>query len=157
MLNQMQFRRFRWELIVQQYDQMIKYATAIRTHTASTEAILRRFMKANAAHPAYAAMLELGRAQRTIFLARWLRDRDLQRETTAALNVVENYKGVNDYIHFGKSGELASNRREEQELSMLCLHILQSSLGFVDTLMVQGRYIDGPRRLGRTGVARRAR
>lgn len=51
--------------------------------------------------------------------------------------MVENYNGVNDYIHFGKSGELASNRREEQELSMLCLHILQSCLGFVNTLMLQ--------------------
>ena len=51
---------------------------------------------------------------------RWLRDRDLQRETESALNVVENYNGVNDYIRFGKRGELASNRREEQELGMLC-------------------------------------
>lgn len=51
--------------------------------------------------------------------------------------MVENYNGVNDYIHFGKSGELASNRREEQELSMLCLHILQSCLAFVNTLMLQ--------------------
>ncbi len=68
--------------------------------------------------PAYAAMLEVGRAQRSIFLARWLRGRDLQRETTAGLNVVENYNGVNDYISFGKRGEVASNRREEQELSM---------------------------------------
>jgi len=50
---------------------------------------------------------------------------------------VENCNGVQDYIHFGKSGELASNRREEQELSMLCLQILQSSLGFVNTLMIQ--------------------
>lgn len=32
-------RPIRWELITQQYDQMIKYATAIRTRTASTEAI----------------------------------------------------------------------------------------------------------------------
>jgi len=48
---------------------MIKYATAIRTGTASTEAILRRFAKANAVHPAYQAMAEVGRAQRTIFLA----------------------------------------------------------------------------------------
>jgi len=63
-------------------------------------------------------MLEVGRAQRTIFLARYLRDRELQRETNAGLNVVENYNGVNDYIHFGKSGELACNRREEQELSI---------------------------------------
>ena len=33
----------RWELIAQQYDQLIKYATAINNRTASTEAILRRF------------------------------------------------------------------------------------------------------------------
>jgi hypothetical protein len=42
---------------------MIKYATAIRLGTASTEAILRRFTR-DVTHPAYAAMLELGRAQR---------------------------------------------------------------------------------------------
>ncbi|GAA3743721.1 hypothetical protein HDA32_003118 [Spinactinospora alkalitolerans] len=40
-------------------DQMVKYATAIRSGTASTEAILRRFTR-NAPHPAYAAMLEAG-------------------------------------------------------------------------------------------------
>ncbi len=50
---------------------------------------------------------------------------------------MENYNGVNDYIFFGKAGELSSNRREEQELSILCLHILQSSLGFINTLMLQ--------------------
>ena len=51
--------------------------------------------------------------------------------------MVENYNGVNDYIRFGKRGELASNRHEEQELGMLCLHILQSSLGLINTLMIQ--------------------
>jgi len=34
---------------------------------------------------------------------------------------VENYNGVNDYIHFGKSGELSTNRREEQEPVDCCL------------------------------------
>ncbi len=136
-------RPLRWDLIAQQYDPMVKYATAIRLGTASTEAILRRFTR-NVIHPAYAAMLETGRAQRTIFLARYLRDRELQREINAGLNVVENYNGVNDYIFFGKAGELSSNRREEQELSILCLHILQSSLGFIFSdslsgLLCQGR------------------
>ena len=83
-------RPIRWDLIASQYDQMIKYATAIRTGTASTEAILRRFTKANAIHPAYQAMAETGRAQRTIFIARYLRDRDLQREIGEGLNVVES-------------------------------------------------------------------
>ncbi|CAO5234469.1 hypothetical protein FAGKG844_10047 [Frankia sp. AgKG'84/4] len=44
-------------------DQMIKYATVIRTRTASTEAILCRFTR-NASHPTHAAMLEVGRAQK---------------------------------------------------------------------------------------------
>ena len=126
----------RWELIENNYDLMVKYATAIRLGTASTEAILRRF-NSDVTHPAYGAMLEVGRAQRTIFIARYLRDRDLQREINAGLNVVENYNGVNDYIFFGKSGELSSNRREEQEISMICLQILQSCLGYVNTLMIQ--------------------
>jgi TnpA family transposase len=120
-------RPIRPEIIENNYDLMIKYATAIRQGTASTDALLRRF-QGETTHPAYTAMLELGRAQRTIFLAHWLRNRDLQRETESGLNVVENYNGVNDYIRFGKRGELASNRREEQELGMLCLQILQSCL-----------------------------
>jgi TnpA family transposase len=59
---------------------MIKYATAIRAGTASTEAILRRFTRTNAIHPTYQSMIEVGRVQRTIFVARYLRGRDLQRE-----------------------------------------------------------------------------
>jgi hypothetical protein len=65
-------RPIRWDMIDEQYDSMIKYATAIRVGTASTEAILRRFTR-TAAHPTYQAMLELGRAQKTIFVARYLR------------------------------------------------------------------------------------
>src|SRR6266702_1061345 len=49
-------RPVRWDLIEHQYDLVVKYATAIRLGTASTEAILRRFTK-DVTHPAYAAML----------------------------------------------------------------------------------------------------
>ncbi|MFJ8596947.1 Tn3 family transposase [Streptomyces sp. NPDC093598] len=34
-------------------------------------------------------------------------------------------------------GEIASNRRDEQEMFVLCLRILQSALVFVNTLMLQ--------------------
>lgn len=128
-------RPIRWDVIGEQYDQMIKYAIAIRSGTASTEAILRRFAKANAIHPTYQAMIELGRAQKTIFVARY--DRDLQREINEGLNVVESWNGGNSVIFFGKGGDIASNRRDEQELSVLCLRVLQSALVYVNTLMVQ--------------------
>ncbi|MDX3544705.1 Tn3 family transposase [Streptomyces europaeiscabiei] len=38
-------RPIRWDVIENNYDQLIKYATAIRAGTASTEAILRRFTR----------------------------------------------------------------------------------------------------------------
>jgi Tn3 transposase DDE domain len=116
---------------------MIKYATAIRAGTASTQAILRRFTRANALHPTYQAMIEVGRAQRTIFAARYLRDRYLQREINEGLNVVESWNRANSAIFFGKGGDIATNRRDEQELSVLCLRVLQAALVYVNTLMVQ--------------------
>ena len=44
-------RAIDWELIRQQYDQMVKYTTALRLGTAETEAILRRFTRTNLQHP----------------------------------------------------------------------------------------------------------
>jgi TnpA family transposase len=38
-------RPIRWELIRQQYDEMVKYATALRLGTADAETILKRFTR----------------------------------------------------------------------------------------------------------------
>ncbi|MFI5888796.1 Tn3 family transposase [Actinoplanes sp. NPDC051513] len=147
-------RPIRWDLIAQQYDQMVKYATAIRVGTASTEAILRRFTR-TASHPTYAAMLEVGRAQKTIFTARYLRLRELQREINSGLNVVESWNRANTVVCYGKGGELATNRREEQEMTMLCLRILQAALVYVNTLMLQDVLADDDWAALLTGADRR--
>jgi TnpA family transposase len=129
-------RPIRWDLIHENYDQVVKYATAIKNGTASTEAVLSRFTGA-ASHPAYQAMLEIGKAQRTLFVARYLLDRDLQRQIESGLNVVEAWNRANAVICYGKSGEISTNRREEVEMTALCLRVLQASLVFVNTLMLQ--------------------
>ena len=149
-------RAIRWDIIAEQYDQMIRYATAIRTGTASTEAILRRFTKANAIHPTYQAMIEVGRAQKTIFVARYLRQRDLQREINEGLNIVESWNRANSVIFFGKGGDIATNRRDEQELSVLCLRVLQTALVYVNTLMVQDVLADDAWSTALTNEDRRA-
>jgi len=94
--------------------------------------ILRRFTR-NAAHPTYQAMVEVGHVQRTIFVARYLLDRQLQREITEGLNVVEAFNGANAVIYCGNSAEIASNRAAEQEMSVACLRILQAALVYVNT------------------------
>ena len=126
-----------WELIRQQYDEMVKFTTAIKSGTSDAESILRRFTSDGPQHPTYTALLELGRAVKTVFLCRYLMSEELRREIHQGLNVVEHWNSVNGFIRFGKSGDMASNNIEEQELSMLALHLLQISMVYVNTLMLQ--------------------
>jgi len=126
-----------WELIRQQYDEMVKYATALRLGTAEAEAILRRFTRENTQHPTYKALMELGKAVKTVFLAHYLHDRSLRVEINDGLNMVEQWNSANDFIFFARRGEVSSNRREDQEVSMLSLHLLQNGMVYVNTLMIQ--------------------
>lgn len=130
-------RPIKWDLIRQQYDEMVKYATALRLGTAEAEAILRRFTRGNLQHPTYQALAELGKVLKTIFLCRYIDSEALRREIHEGLNVVENWNSANGFIFYGKSGEVASNRLEDQELSVLSLHLLQLCLVYVNTLMIQ--------------------
>jgi TnpA family transposase len=130
-------RPIHWDLIAQQYDEMMKFATALRLGTADAEAILRRFTRDNASHPTYQALKELGRAVKTIFLCDYVRLESLRREIHEGLNVVETWNSANDFILYGKGGEFASNKREDQEVGMLALHLLQISLVYINTLMIQ--------------------
>ena len=116
-----------WELIRRQYDEMVKYATALRLGTAEAEVILRRFTRENVQHPTYKALLELGKAIKTCFLCRYLSDEAVRREINDGLNVVEHWNSANDFVFFARRGEMSSNRREDREISMLSLHLRERS------------------------------
>lgn len=131
-----------WELIRKQYDEIVKYATALRLGTAEAEAILRRFTQDGPKHPTYLALLELGKVQKTIFLCRYLQSEALRQEIHEGLNVIENWNSANGFIFYGKGGEIATNRRDDQELAVLSLHLLQVALVYVNTLMFQQVFSD---------------
>ena len=130
-------RPIHWDLITAQYDEMIKFATALRLGTADAATILRRFTRSNGQHPTYKALAELGKALKTSFLCDYLRLESLRREIHEGLQVIEQWNSANDFILYGKGGEFASNRLEDQEMAMLSLHLLQVSLVYINTLMIQ--------------------
>jgi len=132
-----------WGLIERQYDEMVKHAAAMRHRTADAEAILRRFARTEVMHPTYRALAELGRAVKTLFLCRYLGSAAFRTEIHEGLNTVETWNSANGFVFFGKGGEIATNRLEDQEIAMLSLHLLQNCLVYVNTRMLQSVLGDG--------------
>lgn len=130
-------RPINWALIRQQYEEMVKFATALRLGTADAESILRRFTRAAPQHPTYQALAELGKAIKTIFLCEFLHSEDLRREINEGLNVIETWNSTTNFIFFGKGGEIATNRFDDQECAALALQLLQNGLVLINTLMLQ--------------------
>lgn len=130
-------RPIKWQLIADNYDDMVKNTAALVVGTADVEVILKRFISENAQNPLYQAMLELGRAERTAYLCKYLSIKELRIEIEEVLNVIENWNSGNNFIFFGKRGIISSNDEVDQELSILALHLQQLSLTYVNTLMVQ--------------------
>jgi TnpA family transposase len=93
-----------------------------------------------ARHPAQypeAVPKRAAKAVKTIFLCRYHHNEDLRREINEGLNVIEPWNSANDFIFFARRGEMVSNRREDHEISMLALHLLQNCMVYINTLMLQ--------------------
>jgi Tn3 transposase DDE domain len=124
------------ELVKRYADTRLRFFP-VRLGTAETEAILRRFTRSNVQHPTYKALAELGKAIKTLFFCRYLHEETLRREIHEGLNVIKHWNGANDFVFFARRGELAGNRTEDHELSMLSLHFLQNCMVYINTLMMQ--------------------
>lgn len=125
------------KLIEKNYHQAIKHAVALKVGSVEPEVMVRHLSSHNGNNPAYKALLEIGKIEKTIFLCQYLSSENLRIEIHAALNIVERVNSIMHFIFYGKLGQLASNNKEEQELSVACLHLLQVCMVYINTLIIQ--------------------
>ncbi|MBT6206422.1 MAG: Tn3 family transposase, partial [Francisellaceae bacterium] len=95
-----------WKLIEDNYDDVVKYMAALKLGIVEPSVLIKRFSHNNYNHPIYKALIEIGRAKKSIFLCKYLKSEDLRIEINEGLNVVERLNHVMDFIFYGKLGEL---------------------------------------------------
>jgi TnpA family transposase len=126
-----------WKLINDNYKEVVRHIAALKLGQVSPSVMIKRFSKGNFNHPVYKALIEIGKANKTIFLCKYLSSEEFRQETNAGLNVVERLNHVMDFIFYGKLGQISTNNIVDQELSVLCLHLLQVCMVYINTLIIQ--------------------
>lgn len=130
-------RPIRWDHAHEHYSDMIRHVVAAKERTAPVDSILRRFNRNNPANHTYKGFLEVGKALKTIHNCKFLTDPSYRHRIFKGRNVVENWNSAIDVICFGGKSEIQSNDPDIQELTVLCLHLLQNALVLVNTVMVE--------------------
>tara|TARA_B100001996_G_scaffold201784_1_gene154473 strand:+ start:186 stop:3188 length:3003 start_codon:yes stop_codon:yes gene_type:complete len=126
-----------WQIIEDNYDEIVKYMVALKLGIIDPSVLVKRFSHDNYNHPVYKALLEIGKANKSMFLCKYLDSEELRIEINEGLNVVERLNNAMDFIFYGKLGELKTNNTDNQELSVLCLHLLQACMVYINTLIIQ--------------------
>jgi len=126
-----------WKLIEDHYDEAVKHIVALKTGTMEADVFVKRFSKDNYQHPVYKAIIEIGKVSKTNFLCRYLMSEELRIEIHEAQNVVERLNSVMGFIFYGKLGEISTNIKDYQELGIVCLHLLQACMSYINTIIFQ--------------------
>lgn len=126
-----------WKIIEENYDEVVKHMVALKKGTVEADVLIKRFNQDNDNHPVHKALTEIGKAIKTQFLCRYLEEESLRIEIHEALNVVERLNGAMSFMFYGKLGEISTNKTHDQELTVVCLHLLQVCMVYINTLIIQ--------------------
>lgn len=130
-------RPIRWDQAHEHYSDMVRHVVAAKERTAPVDSLLRRFNRNNPANQTYKGFLEVGKALKTIHNCKFLTDPSYRHRIHKGRNIVENWNSAIDFICYGGKSEIQTNDPDVQELTVLCLHLLQNALVLVNTVMLE--------------------
>ncbi len=116
--------KIREDVIVQNWPDILRVAATLASGVLPPSQLLRKFAAYPRQHELAVALREIGRVQRTLFIADWLFDADMQRRANTGLNKGEAHHALKNALLIGRQGELRDRSSEGQHYRMAGFNLL---------------------------------
>lgn len=122
-----------WSQIETHWQDLMQVALSIQAGKISSPMLLRKLGSYSRRNKLYHAAQELGCVIRTIFLLKWIGNRELRQEVTANTNKIESYNGFSKWLSFG-GDVIAENDPDEQQKRLRYNDMIASSVILQNTV-----------------------
>jgi TnpA family transposase len=134
-------------LIVSNWPDLFRCAATMRAGQVAPSRILRKLAAYPRQNDLAAALREVGRTERTLFIIEWILDAGMQRRTQVGLNKGEAHHALKNALRIGRQGEIRDRTTEGQHYRIAGLNLLTAIIVYWNTLHL-GHAVEAHRREG---------
>jgi TnpA family transposase len=134
-------------LIVSNWPDLFRCAATMRAGQVAPSRILRKLAAYPRQNDLAAALREVGRTERTLFIIEWILDAGMQRRTQVGLNKGEAHHALKNALRIGRQGEIRDRTTEGQHYRIAGLNLLTAIIVYWNTLHL-GHAVEARRREG---------
>ena len=139
------------KIIKDNYDEVLRLASSIKEGTVTSSLIISKLASYSRQNSLAAALREMGKIEKTIFILDYISSEELRRKIQKGLNKGEAMNGLARAIFFGKQGELRERTMQSQLQKASALNLIINAINIWNTLYLEkaisykesiGKYID---------------
>jgi TnpA family transposase len=130
--------RINADLIRAHWTEILRIIASIRAGTVTASLIMRQLAAYKRQNGVAAALRELGRMERTVFMLDWISDAELRRTTGHELNKGESRNSMARAVFIHRLGEIRDRTYENQQHRVSGLNLLVTAIILWNT-----RYLEG--------------
>jgi TnpA family transposase len=125
------------KLITTQWEEILRLAASIRHGTVTASLIIRKLASYPRQNSLHAALREVGRIERTLFMLEWMQDPELRRRVQVGLNKAEARNALARAVFFNRQGELRDRTFESQRYRASGLNLVVLTIILWNTIYLE--------------------
>jgi len=136
-LNDISKHRINTNIIKKHWDDILRVAVSLKLGYISGSELIRALFKNSKPSGLAIALMNLGRSPKTLYLLRYIDDKDYRRHILTQLNRGECRNGLARTVYHGHRGEIRKKYREGQEDQLGALGLVTNAIALWNTIYMQ--------------------